>query len=225
MILEYYSNKTINNTTLFFMPLIGNLINLSCIEKSFLSFCCKRGFANCYLNHTDGIYDQSVYMYFNTEHPNYETAAVETKKEGLLNIHEFIVKSTSCIDFYEDGKYMVYVISFENLAEDFNLIVQGKYSSVSELCKKLYSKSLIAKEADHHLIYANMVINKQDSLNELFYDNFGFSYETDYHDLFSEEQDYCSGEIKVIDFSKSNSLFKEIVSSQKIELKGKKNKK
>lgn len=216
MILEYYKNKTINNSTLFLLPLVGRVLDLTCNKKSFLQFISERGFLNSFIKDvSQEAYTTCIFLVFDTTHEKYYTPCVQLINGKEVCMHDFIISKSSCLDYYEIDSKIVYILSLDAFKNDYELIIQGKYSSISNEIKKIYQSFMKLRYPDYHIIYIQMVINKLFTLNDLFYNTFGSEYQTDYHDLFDERLDYINlNDLKSINFTKSNNLFNDIVLAQ-----------
>lgn len=214
-LINFYKNKTINNTTLFLIPFFQNILKLTSSSRSFLKYISDNGYINSYIDdlevNIDNLYPDCMFIYFDYRVKNqYDLITFNNVKHSL---HDWIIKKEECVDYIENPDTIVYVLKYTALENDFKKIISGNYS---EFPKNVFEKydNKIKKEPliDYHLVYLNNVINKTDQLKNLIKSEFRVNTLSNLHSNFNVETDYYyGGEHQKFDYQKSNLLFKNII--------------
>lgn len=115
-------------TSTFLFPLLGIPKTIfSCdVKNSFGTVMFKNRFVNCYLYHEDIVADGCLFVVVR----GYQDAEFSEFYKKLVSIENYV-------DDFEKNEYFVFIFSIlEKFQEDFDIIIQGKYSEVSGVARK-----------------------------------------------------------------------------------------
>lgn len=211
-LINFYKNKTINNTTLFFSPILAHLIGVSSSNTSFLGYIAENGFINAYIEdniiNEDRCYKNCIFIYFKDIVKGVKSSV--TFKNTKFTLHEWIISRKCCIDFIEEQDNICYVIEIGD-KYNFNNILLGIYSDFPNDILQKYSSNLKINKKDYHVKYLNYVISKSSSLKKLLVEEFNSKELSNYHSQFDNSLDVYNGIHEVFNFKNSNLVFEKIV--------------
>lgn len=218
MLVDFYKQKTINNTSLFFIPIVSECIGLDNNKSSLLKFISENGFVNAYIDdytvNVEQIYNNCVFLLFDKSKIEANKTIKLSATSDIITLHQYLISHKNCKDYYDyKDKYRMYVISVEKFKEDYSKIIKGEYTKFSQKLINLYSTAVMKNTVDAHILYLEHVVKNSSKLKKYIITEFNLDKKLEFmcHTSFNVKDEILIDDVKPFNYVISNSLFSKII--------------